>query len=410
MESEDKVYHKVDYVKVIYFGLCFMILFGSYATAQSYLTTIYPDIGFYSFCCIYVFHALGTLLGGYFIRNKYIWTRLMFFISSFSFVLWVLSLVLGNMIFILIASAMNGFGAGLLWIQQGYYLGGGEFDIEHMGTYNGIFMLLFHFSNIFGNVIAVIVLTYGNHINSDQLLWVLFALVCLGNILFVFLPKNPREKAIISTTTIEPTLNPSNNCGCRCPTPLELMISGYSVHLGISVCFVFSVMSLALKATRIEIAYIFIAYGVGAGGASILNGWLYDRDWKSTILVHILLLLMQMMVFNMITNVITILPKIVMALLSGCVDGSSQTLIASTISKVRDREGNLMANHIAFKTYRLLFCVSFAIMSIIAKYVEYTTTYYTSFAFAILSPIIYLLSERELIRYEPPEQIDSSNV
>ena len=57
----------------------------------------------------------------------------------------------------ILAAILNGFGASILWVGQGIYVGK-CCNSQNSGLYYGIFWSMFMFSQIFGNVMAAFVI------------------------------------------------------------------------------------------------------------------------------------------------------------------------------------------------------------------------------------------------------------
>jgi MFS family permease len=85
-----------------------------------------------------------------------------------------------------VTAAINGAGAGILWVSQGIYISQCATN-ETKGFYNGYFWAFFMSSQIVGNVIAALLLSKGN---SQALLFIVFGCCAtLGSLLFCTLRK-----------------------------------------------------------------------------------------------------------------------------------------------------------------------------------------------------------------------------
>lgn len=107
-------------LKTCYLGFCFLFLFSAYVTTQTYLTSLYHDLGFISFSAIYFPYALTSLISPFI--GKRIGVKLSILLGSATYVLWIASMMSDNYIFLIIASILNGIGCGLLWVHQGIYI------------------------------------------------------------------------------------------------------------------------------------------------------------------------------------------------------------------------------------------------------------------------------------------------
>jgi MFS family permease len=99
----------------------FFFLFSSYVTLQSYLSSVLPgDLGFQSLTVVYVFYGLCVVMAPVFCQ-RFGSTRTMA-AGAVTYSLFSGSLIWGEALPILVASAVLGFGAALLWVSQGEHI------------------------------------------------------------------------------------------------------------------------------------------------------------------------------------------------------------------------------------------------------------------------------------------------
>ena len=96
---------------------------------------------------------------------------------------------------IVFTAAINGFGAGILWVAQGKFISECACD-ENKGFFNSFFWCFFMASNIIGNLIAGFILRSGA--NQSTLFIVFSVISVLGSMVFLLLkqPKKPEYEKL----------------------------------------------------------------------------------------------------------------------------------------------------------------------------------------------------------------------
>ena len=97
---------------------------------------------------------------------------------------------------IVLTAAINGFGAGILWVAQGKFISECACD-ENKGFFNSFFWCFFMASSIFGNVIAALIIRSGA--NQSTLFIVFSVLAVMGSMVFLFLkqPERPEDDKLL---------------------------------------------------------------------------------------------------------------------------------------------------------------------------------------------------------------------
>lgn len=106
--------------KAILCGIAFLLLFTSYNLSYGFLTTLYGELGFYTFATIYFPYSVTSLISPW-IGHK-LGLRFCLLFGSLSYIVWILVLTSNNLYLTLCFSVLNGLGAGLLWVHQGIWL------------------------------------------------------------------------------------------------------------------------------------------------------------------------------------------------------------------------------------------------------------------------------------------------
>ena len=198
---------------VVIMAAAFFFLFASYNTLQSYLSTTLPaNLGFESLVVIYVFYCLCIPIAPVFCARAN--DRHIMVLGALSYSLFTASLISGIRSAILLASAVLGFGAALLWVAQGSFLTACSSE-ENRGRYAGIFWSGFQISAIAGPLASYAILA---HFRKDKskgnlVMYVTFAISgCVATLLLCALRPIGRSVGKSSTepspTTSKSQLRP----------------------------------------------------------------------------------------------------------------------------------------------------------------------------------------------------------
>jgi hypothetical protein len=169
-------YTNLDRVVVISIG--FFLLFSAFSSSANLSASAmqedgFDKLGFYSMAILYFVFSFTSFFS-YSIVNK-LGTKKSLVIGALCYSLWVFSFLLPafksenldddrflfNKTFIyciiLTASAINGFGAGILWVSEGQYVSECASD-DNKGFFNSLFWAIFMCSQIIGNLVGGLVL------------------------------------------------------------------------------------------------------------------------------------------------------------------------------------------------------------------------------------------------------------
>jgi hypothetical protein len=185
---------------VVIMSAAFFFNFTSYSTLQSYLSTTLPaNLGFESLVVIYVFFWLFIPIAPVFCARAN--DRHVMVLGALSYSLFTASLISGIRTAILVASAILGFGAALLWVAQGSFLTACSLE-ENRGRYAGIFWMGFQMSGIAGPLASYFILTRFNEDKSkgNLVMYVVFAISgCVATLLLCAL--RPISRSIGDSST-----------------------------------------------------------------------------------------------------------------------------------------------------------------------------------------------------------------
>lgn len=138
---------------VVYIGVAFLLIFFSFNSLQVLLPHDRPSAGPLLIGLTYIGYAFGSLLAprGQDSQSRR-WT---FFLASLAFPLWDIALLLGDDLAISSASLAVGIASGILWAVQGSWMGTlAKRDPSKSGMMNGLFMLLYSSSTLFGQLLS----------------------------------------------------------------------------------------------------------------------------------------------------------------------------------------------------------------------------------------------------------------
>jgi MFS family permease len=111
---------------------------------------------------------------------------------------------------LVLTGAINGFGAGILWVAQGKFISECACD-ENKGFFNSFFWCFFMASNIIGNLVAGFILRSGA---NQSTLFIVFSIIAvLGSMVFLFLkqPKKPEYEKLNGSDDIPEVSDPKKD-------------------------------------------------------------------------------------------------------------------------------------------------------------------------------------------------------
>ena len=166
----------LDRVTILSLGFLFLfIAFNSAAniSGQALKNNGFEGLGFYTMATLYLVFAFCSFFSS-FLVNK-LGAKASLFLGGFCYSFWILCFLppafypdhkdspsfIFNRTFIevlsLFSAAVNGFGAGVLWVAQGKYVGECAND-TNKGFFFGYFWAFFMASQVLGNLIAALIL------------------------------------------------------------------------------------------------------------------------------------------------------------------------------------------------------------------------------------------------------------
>ena len=375
------------YRGVTYLGICFALIFTAYNTIQSYVTTLYVDLGFYILLVAYANFGISSFLASRIHRltARFVHAssveRVLMGIASGCYVLFILSAASTNEVMALFGAVLVGWGAGLLWISQGVYLTklvmGYNDDV--LGTMTGIFFSIYNLNGLIGNTIALLYLYTGG-----DLVDLVFVMAGVGVLATIMMLATQRTKYpssdVLGLAEPETSFRTQITQVKRFITTREtLLLAPYCVNAGLTIAFVSgnfpTYVTFATKTRQtgtdqqanINVAWNSLVYGIGGLISSVVSGRMFDyfeRRLTPLILSH---LFMTLIIFTLAPAVIildelaypvSVFPCLmIVSFVFGLSDFLVVAIINSSISAFYQGRKLVWA----FSGYRLLFCIGFVI-------------------------------------------------
>lgn len=141
---------------IIKLSLAFLFIFFGYGGIQQYVTTYFDSlglkqVGYNSLILVYLFFFLTGPISAIFVSKK--GPKLAMIIATFSYSLYIFSLVSAQEVVIYLTSALIGCSAALLWTGQNVYLVRSS-PKENLGANAGIFSASLHLGEVLGIIFA----------------------------------------------------------------------------------------------------------------------------------------------------------------------------------------------------------------------------------------------------------------
>lgn len=168
----------LNFDRLLILSIGFLLLFTSFGVSQGLAAKVLEDndfgeLGFYSLALLYVFFGIAAFLSTP-VVNK-LGERMSLVVGSLCYALYVATFILAafrnenpdstswilnkQLIawLILITAAINGFGAGILWVAEGKYISDCAND-SNKGYFNGFFFMFYMSYAIVGNLCSAFVI------------------------------------------------------------------------------------------------------------------------------------------------------------------------------------------------------------------------------------------------------------
>ena len=188
-----------------------MLLFTAFNSADNLAAKVlredgYKELGFYSMASLYLVFAITGFTSKALVnklKTPTLGYRIPLFIGGICYFFRILCFLLPatygssyhtlTSVLILVTAALNGFGAGLLWVAQSAYVTSCA-TASTKGFYFSYFFVIFMVSQIVGNLVAAFLLRY----QGQALYYLVMAVLSASGCCMFWVLKAPREEIIDS--------------------------------------------------------------------------------------------------------------------------------------------------------------------------------------------------------------------
>jgi MFS family permease len=186
-----------------------LLLFTAFNSADNLAAKVlredgYKELGFYSMASLYLVFAITGFTSKALVnklKTPGLGYRLPLFIGGLCYFLRILCFLMPatygpshhtlTSVLILVTAALNGFGAGLLWVAQSAYVTSCA-TASTKGFYFSYFFVIFMVSQIIGNLVAAFLLKY----QGQALYYMVMAVLSASGCCMFWVLKAPREEVI----------------------------------------------------------------------------------------------------------------------------------------------------------------------------------------------------------------------
>ena len=193
-----------------------MLLFTAFNSADNLAAKIlredgYNELGFYSMASLYLVFAITGFTSKALVnklKTPSLGYRLPLFIGGLCYFFRILCFLMPatygpshhtlTSVLILFTAALNGFGAGLLWVAQSAYVTSCA-TASTKGFYFSYFFVIFMVSQIIGNLVAAFLLRY----QGQALYYMVMAVLSASGCCMFWVLKAPREEVIETVSSAQ---------------------------------------------------------------------------------------------------------------------------------------------------------------------------------------------------------------
>eukprot|EP01111_Echinosteliopsis_oligospora_P010349 TRINITY_DN3202_c0_g1_i1.p1 TRINITY_DN3202_c0_g1~~TRINITY_DN3202_c0_g1_i1.p1 ORF type:complete len:425 (+),score=92.60 TRINITY_DN3202_c0_g1_i1:7-1281(+) len=250
----------------------FCVLFFAFSSTQNLETTVNKDIGSYSLGVLYVVFALSNFISPFVV--SLFGLRGALIIGAVCYTLYIAANMKVVFWIFMGASAINGFGASILWTAQGALITQSAPEGK-LGAYNGIFFGVFQWAQILGNLSAGLMLSSGV---STFKLFLIFTCVSGSSLAgFFSLRATPRPEKVDVKERFLATLRLIGD---------KYMILMYlpMIYSGLSQPFFFGLFPKTIQNTA-SVGYIMAVFGAADAAGSFLAGYISDKIGRLPIMI-----------------------------------------------------------------------------------------------------------------------------
>eukprot|EP00048_Salpingoeca_helianthica_P004911 m.82182 g.82182 ORF g.82182 m.82182 type:complete len:540 (-) comp13394_c2_seq1:61-1680(-) len=358
--SAPRMTNRQQVLRVSYLGVCFCLLFTAFSTARSYLTTVFPTYGYWSFFMMYIGFMMGSVSAVPMVHRTS--PRHVMFAASLSYVVFLSLINTGNVPLFLASSLTMGMGAGSIWVAQALYLmRTSTLGAVQLGRLTAIFFAIWSLSSLFGSSLAILAIRLG--LAASGVFWIMTGVCMLSCTMFFFVRNVPHTKPRDAASPVDVvrrmfSLVPQ--------MPAHLII--YGMHQGFGLLLIWAVLPTLVSPDLDKISVVIVAYSISATAMSYVWGYLFDHHGMF-VLLSFHFLNGAMVVVSILSITATHSPwyiHIVCGLLAGSYDQCNNNLITTLVKHCLPERTDMGVG-----VYRLSFAVAIVIFSTVALYVPY---------------------------------------
>jgi hypothetical protein len=345
---------------VSYLGLCFCLLFTAFSTSRSYLTTVFPTYGYWSFFMMYIGFMVGSMSAVPMLHRSS--PRVVMFGASLTYVVFLSLINTGNVPLFLITSTTMGMGAGSIWVAQAMYLmRTSSLGPVQLGRLTAVFFAFWSLSSFFGSSLAILAIRLG--LVASGVFWIMTGVCIASSILFFFVRNVELIKPVVPLSPFDVV---RQTLALVPHMPAHLII--YGMNQGFSLLLIWAVLPTLVSPELDKISVVIVAYSISATSSSYAWGYLHDRKGMFTMLLcHFVNGLAGL------ASIIAITAShapwyvfVVSGLLCGSFDQCNNNLITTLVK-------HCLPTNIekGVSVYRLSFAVTVVLFSTVALYAPY---------------------------------------
>ncbi|KAF2069912.1 hypothetical protein CYY_008764 [Polysphondylium violaceum] len=190
--------------RVVHIGFGFALVFFGYTPTQNITTKIHPEDGATGLTLLYLFFAFGCFFAPTIVNKLGIIVSLS--ISSMLYAVFVFCSIEKLSFLFIPACCLAGLAAAILWTSQNVYISRSSPTPEKLGTYFGVFQVVFSVGGITGNAITGAFSSSGLSITITLI--VLGIITVIGAVItsLVRLPKFTVPNSPIMSSSVNPNI------------------------------------------------------------------------------------------------------------------------------------------------------------------------------------------------------------
>ena len=250
-------------VHIWYTSITLALLFGGYSMISEYMTTIYGNIGFYSYFIIYLSNVLGSFISPFLAMA--IGVKWSIYVGALTYFIWMAIFNLKSSIIILLVSVINGIGSAIMRSQQSVWITSLPIK-DKLGYYIGIYNAVFNFNGIFAGTISITILFF--KFKLESLIWIFVLIGFVSMIMLLFVKKVPlTDEHFIDKESFIIMLKDKT----------FMLLYPIIIFQSFGIIFTYAVLPIFMEENDLAIAIMFLVYSIASAICSYVIGILCDK-------------------------------------------------------------------------------------------------------------------------------------